>query len=98
MKVEIVEERENPLLNRRELKIRVLHKDATPSRREVREKLIALLGVEGERVILDSYKSRFGVRESYGTARVYDSKERALEVESKPVLLKNQLLESDKEK
>jgi small subunit ribosomal protein S24e len=93
MKIEIIEEKENPLLNRRELKIRVLHDNATPSRREVKEKLVALLGVDKEKVILNSYKSRYGVRESYGTARVYESKERALEVESKPVLLKNQLLE-----
>lgn len=96
MKIEIVEEKENPLLNRKELKLRIIHDAATPSRKEVRDALIALLGVEKDRVILDSYTSRFGKRESTGTARVYEIRERALEVEGKPALLKNELL-SEKE-
>jgi small subunit ribosomal protein S24e len=96
MKIEIVEEKDNPLLNRKELKIKIIHEGATPSRQEVKDALVALLGIEKDRVILNSYTSRFGVRESTGTARVYETKERALEVESKPVLVKNKLL-SEKE-
>jgi small subunit ribosomal protein S24e len=92
MKIEILEEKDNPLLNRKELTLRIIHEEATPSRKEVRDALVALLGAEKDRVILDSYTSRFGKRESIGTARVYETRERALEVESKPVLLKNELL------
>lgn len=92
MKIEIIEEKENPLLNRKELKIKVLHDNATPSRQEVRKMLVALLGVDKDTVILDSYKSRYGIKESYGSARIYNTKERALEVESKHLLEKNQLL------
>ncbi len=99
MKIEIVEEKDNPLLNRKELKIKIIHEGATPSRKEVKDALVALLGAEKERVILDSYTSRFGMKESVGTARVYETKERALEVESKPVLAKNELLaEEESEK
>lgn len=96
MKIEIMEEKDNPLLNRKELKIKIIHDGATPSRQEVKDALVALLGIEKERVILDSYMSRFGVRESTGTARVYKTKERALEVESRAVLLKNGLLSEKK--
>jgi small subunit ribosomal protein S24e len=92
MKIEIVEEKKNPLLSRKELKIKIIHKKATPPRQEVKDALVGLLGIDKERIILDSYISRFGVKESIGTARVYESKERALEVENRPVLLKNGLI------
>ncbi len=89
MKIEIIEERENPLLNRRELRFKVLHDAATPSRKDVKDKLTALLNVKKETVILDSFTSRYGLKESVGTARVYKSQNRAREVESKFLIDKN---------
>ncbi|MDP6459546.1 MAG: hypothetical protein QF829_01985, partial [Candidatus Hydrothermarchaeota archaeon] len=89
MKIEIIEERENHLLNRRELSFKVRHDAATPSRQEVRKKLIALLNAKKETVILDSFTSRYGLRESIGIVRVYKSEDRAREVESRFLIDKN---------
>lgn len=89
MKIEIIKERENPLLKRKELTFKVVHDAATPQRQEVREKLIALLNAKKETVILDSYTSRYGIKESIGTARVYVSEARAVEVENKALIEKN---------
>lgn len=98
MKIEIIEERENPLLNRRELSFKVLHDAATPSRQEVRKKLIARLNAKKETVILDSFTSRYGLKESIGIARVYKSEARAREVESKFLIDKNFGVEKAEEK
>ncbi len=89
MKVEIIEERENPLLERRELKFKVTHEAATPRREEVREKLIALANASGDTVVLASLLPKFGARESLGTARIYRSKEQLKKVEHKHAVRKN---------
>jgi small subunit ribosomal protein S24e len=92
MKIDILEERENKLLGRREIKFKIVHEGPTPPRNEVREKLIAMLGAKPDAFILKSYRSRFGGGVSVGTCRVYSSKEKALEIESKPLLIKNGIL------
>ncbi len=96
MEIEIIEERENPLLERRELTVKVTHDAATPTRDAVREKLIALLNAGKDTVILGSLKSKFGVRESIAAVKVYKTKERALQVEPRHALEKNSLIEKAK--
>lgn len=96
MEIEIIEERENPLLERRELTVKVTHDAATPPRDAVREKLIALLNAGKDTVILGSLKSKFGVRESIAAVKVYKTKERALQVEPRHALEKNSLIEKAK--
>ncbi|MFH1774285.1 MAG: 30S ribosomal protein S24e [Methanobacteriota archaeon] len=93
MEVKILEEKENPLLDRRELKVKIAHDAATPKISEVRDKLVAMLGVDKETLILDSFKSKFGARESIGFVKVYKTKERALKVEPRHRLEKNLLVE-----
>jgi small subunit ribosomal protein S24e len=89
MKIEIIDKIENPLLNRRELSFKIFHKSVTPSRNEVRNKLISVLNLKKETVILGSVKSKFGLKESLGIARVYKSEDRARQVESKFLIEKN---------
>lgn len=96
MEVTILEEKENPLLDRKDLKVKITHDAATPKILEVREKLAAMLGVDKETLILDSFKSKFGARESIGFAKVYKTKERALQVEPRHRLEKNLLVEKTK--
>lgn len=98
MEVEILEEKENPLLERKELKVKIAHDAATPKISEVRDKLVAMLGVDKETLILDSFRSKFGARESIGFVKVYKTKERALKVEPRHRLEKNLLVEKTKRK
>lgn len=96
MEIKILEEKENPLLDRRELKVKIAHDAATPKISEVRDKLVAMLGVDKETLILDSFKSKFGAREGIGFVKVYRTKERALKVEPRHRLKKNLLIEKAK--
>ncbi len=96
MEVRILEEKENSLLERKELKIKIAHDAATPKISEVRDKLVAMLGVDKETLILDSFRSKFGARESVGFVKVYKTKERALQVEPRHRLEKNLLVEKTK--
>lgn len=84
MKVEIVEKKENPLLERLEIKFRVDHSSApTPRRLEVRSQLAAELGTDEELVVIQKLASTMGRQVASGIARVYFSRERLEELEPK---------------
>ncbi len=89
MEAEVVEEKRDPLLNRVEVKFRVKHNGATPSRKEVREKLVALRGSDPERCVVAGIYTGFGARESTVYFREYDSVADMLRVEPEHVLRRN---------
>lgn len=96
MKIEILNEKENSLLNRKEIKFRILYEGATPSIKEVREKLIPVLNSEDNLTIVDSIVSTFGGRIAGGYAKVYKDKE-GMKVEPKHRIKKNFGIEEKKE-
>lgn len=98
MKIEVLEEKDNPLLDRKEIVAKIVHDDSTPSRDDVRSKAIAKLKAKKDIFILDSIKTRFGARESIAHIRIYGSKDRVLEIESEYVLRKNFLISQEDEK
>ncbi len=82
MEVEVIEETENPLLYRIEVKFVIRHEDSgTPTRAEVLKKLAAVLDVDKEVLLLDRMESEFGKRETVGYAKVYESVEKLEEIE-----------------
>ncbi len=89
MKIEIAEERENKLFDRKELLLRITYDSNTPRWSEVRDKLVGLVNADKEVVILDSIRGRFGVREAQAHARIYKTKDQALEVENKHTIRAN---------
>ncbi|TET90795.1 MAG: 30S ribosomal protein S24e [Methanomassiliicoccales archaeon] len=99
MQAEIVSRKENPLLKRIELQFKIVHHgEGTPTRDTVREEVAKLAKAPKERVIIDHMNSQFGKLETLGYAKVYDSKEDALEIERKYVLGRNKLIELEKKK
>ncbi|MFQ5975763.1 MAG: hypothetical protein ACE5J5_05580 [Candidatus Hydrothermarchaeales archaeon] len=98
MKIEVLEEKENPLLDRKEIVARIVHDDSTPSRDVVRSKAIAKLKAKKDTFILDSMKTKFGAKESIARMRIYGSKKRVLEIESEHVLKKNLLISQEDKK
>lgn len=99
MQAEIVSRKENPLLKRIELQFKIVHHgEATPTRDTVREEIAKLAKAPKERVIIDHMNSQFGKLETLGYAKVYESKEDALEIERKYVLGRNKLIELEKKK
>jgi len=71
MEVELVEEKNNVLLKRREVKFSVKYAGATPKREEVRNKLIALLDSDKKLTVLDYLKSDYGRQRAEGYVKVY---------------------------
>lgn len=73
MKIEILEESENPLLGRKEIKFFVSHDKGTPSRKEIRKNLLKILGCEEDLLIIDSLAPKFGKSAAIGYAKIYES-------------------------
>jgi small subunit ribosomal protein S24e len=88
--IEIVEKRDNPLLERTEVRFQATHpREATPPRDAMRALLAKALKKGKEVVVIDGMKSEFGRYVTTGYAKVYASKEAALRVERAHVLRRN---------
>ncbi len=97
MEVEIVAKRENPFLKRTEVRFKVSHpNEVTPGRAALREQLAKVLHATRDIVVVDFSRSEFGRAASHGYAKVYKSKEDALKVERKHILVRNGLREAEK--
>ena len=94
MEVEIVSKKDNILLDRTEIKFKILHpKEGTPKREDVREKLSSAVKAPKERVIVDAMDSEFGRTVTVGYAKVYKTKEAAVKYEREEILVRNKLKE-----
>jgi len=97
MEIEILDKKENELLDRTEVRFKASHsKEGTPQREAIREKLAGMLKATKERVIVDAMDSEFGKMETIGYAKVYKTKEAAMKFEREHVLVRNKLKEKVK--
>jgi small subunit ribosomal protein S24e len=92
MDIEIIEEDENPMLHRTDVRFQVRHEDATPSRLSVRDSLAATLNKDAEEVVIHELDTKFGMRKTIGYAKVYDEPEFAREVEQEHMLERNKIV------
>ncbi|WP_292460522.1 30S ribosomal protein S24e [Methanothermococcus sp.] len=97
MEIEIISDRVNPLLNRREVKFIVKYEGATPSIKDVKMKLIAMLNANKDMVVINSLNQEFGKMESTGYVKVYNDEKMMNLIEKKSVLEKNKIEEEKKE-
>lgn len=96
MQLEVVTRKENPLLKRVEVRFKAIHKaEPTPTRDALRAFLAKELNATKDIVVIDSQASTFGRYETHGYAKVYKSKEEALAVERKHILIRNKLMEPE---
>lgn len=94
MDIEIVEQKHNPLLGRREVRFRVSHQgEKTPTRDAIREKLAAQLNSKKGNVVIDAMNSAFGRSSTRGYARIYDTQEVLAKNEPHYLLKRNKLEE-----
>jgi small subunit ribosomal protein S24e len=91
MNVDIIEEDENPMLHRTDVRFEVTHEDATPSRLSVRDSLAAKLNKDAEEVVVHELDTKFGMRTTVGYAKVYESPEHAQDVEQEYMLDRNKI-------
>jgi small subunit ribosomal protein S24e len=92
MDIEIIEEDENPMLHRTDVRFEVRHEDATPSRLSVRDSLAAMLNKDAEETVVHELDTKFGMRRTIGYAKVYDSAEQAQDVEQDHMLERNKIV------
>ena len=92
IEVEIEEEKENKLLKRRDMTVRVYHEaDPTPTRATIKDRVADLVGTSKDNVIIENIKSEFGKEETKVKLRVYDDKEDAQKYERDYVLERNKI-------
>jgi small subunit ribosomal protein S24e len=89
MDIQVIEAKKNPLLNRREIVFKVIHDDSTPSRKSVVERLAATQNTKIGLVYVDSLKTEFGKRETIGYAKIYETAERAKQIERAHIIERN---------
>ena len=73
MKISILEEKPNPFLRRKELRVEISHpSSATPSKEELRRELARLKGVEEEKIRIDYIFSKKGKGESFAKVKIQE--------------------------
>ena len=95
MDIQVIEEKSNPMLNRREVVFKVIHDEATPSRKSVVERLAATMNSKPGLVFVDSLRTEFGKRETIGYAKIYETAERAKQVERPHIVERNTFAKSE---
>ncbi|MFW9835299.1 MAG: 30S ribosomal protein S24e [Candidatus Thorarchaeota archaeon] len=82
MKIEILNERENKPLARKEVDFRVDHAGAvTPSRADIRAKIVAQFDADSSAVIIKNLDTKFGAGITEGTARIYSDLDQMKRIE-----------------
>ncbi|TXT56970.1 MAG: 30S ribosomal protein S24e [Candidatus Thorarchaeota archaeon] len=82
MKIDILQERENKPLARKEIDFAVEHLGGTtPSRAEIKSKLVAQFDADPETVVVKKLITRFGSGMSKGQACIYSSKDQMERIE-----------------
>jgi len=87
--IKVLNEKNNPVLNRREIAFKVIHEEATPSRKSIVERLAATQNSKVGLVFVDSLKTEFGKRETIGYAKIYETEERAKQIERAHIIERN---------
>ena len=90
MEIDIVNQKDNRVLNRNEVKFVCNYEgEATPKLLDVKNKLIALLNTKKDLIVVDSLQPHFGEAKALGYAKVYDSKDDLEYIETEHVMAKN---------
>jgi len=96
MEIEILNERENLLLNRREIKFRVHFDSGIPKFQEIRKSIISKLKLNEKLTVMNGLKTEFGRKYADCYVKVYKDEE-SLKVEPKFRIKKNFEVETKKE-
>jgi len=82
MKIEILQEKENKPLARKEIDFRVEHIGGiTPSRADMKAKIVAQFDADAASVVIRSLNTNFGAGMTEGSARIYTDPEQMKRVE-----------------
>jgi small subunit ribosomal protein S24e len=91
MDIRIIQEEDNPMLHRTDVRFEITHEEATPSRLSVRDSLAAKLDKASEEVVVHELDTKFGMRKTVGYAKVYETPGHAQDVEQEHMLERNHI-------
>jgi ribosomal protein S24E len=74
MEIKILEEKENPLFNRKELKLEI-ESNVTPSHADTEKLISEKFGAAAENIKINKIEGKFGVRKFLIIVKIYNSKE-----------------------
>ncbi len=96
MDIEIIEEKQNILFNRKELTVQIHHQnEATPTRDAFRKKIAALSNAELNTVVVRSISGTFGLPRSNALVHIYETPDQTLKTEAKHYLKRNKLIDAE---
>ena len=96
MEINVLEDKEKPLLLRRELIADVVFESRTPSRDEIRKELAGKVKVNEELVIVTQINTEFGHRKAIVGAHIYKSKKDLESIEPNYLLKRHSKPEKEK--
>ena len=85
MEMDILKEKENHLLKRKELEIEIKHEKATPSKTDIVKELSTRYSVPEENIVLDYVETGKGTRSAFAKAKLYKEKPKIKVKKSKEV-------------
>ena len=91
MELDIIDEDENPMLHRTDVRFQMTHEEATPSRLSVRDSLAAKLNKDAGEVVIRKLDTKYGMRKTVGYAKVYEDADHAKKVEQGHALERNKI-------
>jgi ribosomal protein S24E len=98
MEITITEEKENPLIGRKEIQAVLTHLgEVTPTREAVRSKIAAQLNTDLDKVVIQSIDGHFGEPKSRLTVHCYDNTETVFVYEPKHLLKRNKIISTEKD-
>jgi small subunit ribosomal protein S24e len=90
MEIEFIEEKENKLFNRKEIKFYVDYDgEGTPKVLDIKSKLVALLNTKKDLIVVDNVQPHYGEPKALGYAKVYDTVDDLAYIETEHVIAKN---------
>ena len=91
MEIEFIEEKENKVFNRKEIKFYVDYEgESTPKVLDIKSKLVALLNTKKELIVVDNVQPHYGEPKALGYAKVYDTVDDLEYIETQHVIAKNE--------
>ncbi|RLG72749.1 MAG: 30S ribosomal protein S24e [Methanobacteriota archaeon] len=97
MEIEVVERKDNKLLRREEMYLMVSSDGTTPSREEIKQRVVAEFDLNPDLTLVDRITQRFGSRKVRCYIKVYKDRKWMERVENKYKLLRNKLVEEKEE-
>jgi small subunit ribosomal protein S24e len=96
MDVNIINEEENKLFNRKEIRFEVNHEGSdTPKLIDVRRALAQKTGTDTSHVVIDGFKTLFGIGRTIGDARIYKDMDELKDYEPNYLLKRNKIIEDE---